>query len=118
MVHIIVPNAGPSGSADLPPLPIRELMAGAIDLMREAIDLPQPQYATICTTQRLALQFPPVPASCRAITRWALRFGGVLRSDTHHDAEYGPHIHCQLAFDYYGVRVTAYAIIPAEPAAA
>jgi hypothetical protein len=118
MVHIIVPRPGDLMPDGLPPLPIRELMIGAVDLMREAIDLPQPQYATICTTQRLGLQFPPVPASFRAITRWALRFGGVLRSDTHHDAEYGPHIHCQLAFDYYGVRVTAYAIVPASPAAA
>ena len=57
----------------------------------------------------------PSPPSLRAITRWALRFGGVLISEPHQD-DNGPQTYCHTEFSYYGVAVTAYAVIPAGPA--
>ncbi len=77
--------------------------------------LPQPHYITISSTQSVDLQFAPVKASVRAITRWALRFGGVVTSAPHEGKD-GPETWCRTNFDYYGVAVMAYAHIPAAPA--
>ena len=70
------------------------------------------------TTARRAstCQFAPVKASLKALTRWALRFGAVLTSEPH-EGKHGPETWCYAKFDYYGLAVTAYAHIPAEPAA-
>ena len=62
------------------------------------------------------MQFAPEQASMQAITRWALRFGSVVTSEPR-TANDGPETWCRHAdFGYYGVAVTAYAHIPAEPA--
>ncbi len=85
-------------------------------MLSDAADLPQPCYITI--SRQLAehhLQFAPAKASLKALTRWALRFGGVLTSQPH-EGEHGPETWCSRDFDYYGVAVKAYAHIPAEPA--
>ena len=60
------------------------------------------------------LQFDEDPASLRAITRWALRFGGVLVTQPHHDQN-GMATYCHTAFPYYGVATTAYASCPPRP---
>ena len=61
------------------------------------------------------MQFAPARASLKTLTRWALRFGAVLTSQPH-QGEDGPETWCNLAFDYYGIAVDAYAHIPAETA--
>ena len=76
---------------------------------------PSPGPSTVYEEQLISLQFDRGPASLRAITRWALRFGGVLISEPHQD-DNGPQTYCHTKFPYYGVAVTAYAVIPAEPA--
>jgi hypothetical protein len=100
---------------ELPPLPIGVLAVGTADLLQQAADLPQPHYITISSTQAVDFQFAPEQASVRAITRWALRFGSVVTSDPH-QGKNGPETWCRTDFDYFGIAVTAYAHIPAEPA--
>ena len=90
-------------------------MAGALDLLTQAHDLPQPRYITVSRTQCIDLQFAPDNSGVAAVTRWAMRFGGVLTSEPHEGSN-GPHIHCEVQFDFYGVRIEAYAIIPAATA--
>ena len=98
-----------------PPLPIGALVAGALDLLEQAHDLPQPRHISVSRTQYIDLQFAPDNSGVAAVTRWAMRFGGVLTSQPHEGKD-GPRIHCEATFDYYGVRIEAYAIIPAAPA--
>lgn len=100
---------------ELPPLPIGALAVGTAELLQQAADLPQPHYITISGTQRVDFQFAPEQASIRAITRWALRFGSVMTSQPGECHE-GPGTWYQTDFDYYGIAVTVYAHIPAEPA--
>ena len=97
---------------DLPPLPIGALVVAAVNLVDQAADLPQPQAIDVSDLQRIDLQFAPEGPSARAITQWALRFGGVLTSEPH-QTEHGPQTWCRVQFDYYGVAVTAFAHIPA-----
>ena len=101
---------------ELPPLPIGSLVVGALNLLQEAADLPQPRHLTVCDAQAIICQFDEDPASLRAITRWALRFGGVLVTQPHHD-ENGMATYCHTKFPYYGVAITAYAFLPAPPGA-
>ena len=114
IIRIYDPKDGPA-LPELPPLPIGSLVVGTLNLLQEAANLPQPRYITVADTQDISLQFDADPASLRAITRWALRFGGVLISEPHHD-ETGMATYCHTEFSYYGVAVTAYAVIPAGPA--
>ena len=65
--------------------------------------------------QTISMQFTKEQASMRAVTRWALRFGSVVTSDPH-QGEDGPETWHRTDFDYFGIAVTAYAHIPAEPA--
>jgi hypothetical protein len=104
-----------AAAASLTPLPISALVIATWNLLDEASDLPQPQYLTISDTQHIDLQFAGKPSSLRAITRWALRFGGVLTSEPH-EGKSGPQTRCGLVFDYHGVAITAYAYIPAATA--
>jgi hypothetical protein len=97
---------------DLPVLPIGALVVGTENLLQQAADLPQPRAITIYDEQLLSLQFDPCPPSLRAITRWALRFGGVLISEPHRCHE-GTFTFCHTEFGYYGVAVTAWSLIPA-----
>ena len=84
IIRIYDPKDGPA-LPELPPLPIGSLVVGTLNLLQEAANLPQPRYITVADTQDISLQFDADPASLRAITRWALRFGGVLISEPHHD---------------------------------
>ena len=106
---------GDEAALDLPPAPVSVLAVGAVDLLQAAADLPQPRAVYVYEEQLISLHFDPRPDSLRAITRWALRFGGVLISEPRQD-DNGPQTYCHTSFSYYGVAVTAYAVIPAEPA--
>lgn len=101
---------------ELPPLPIGVLAVAAADLLQQAADLPQPRYISIHGSQAVSYQFAPEQASVRAVTRWSLRFGGVVVSEPI-TTEDGPRTYCRTQFDYYGVEVTAYTLLPADPAA-
>jgi hypothetical protein len=97
---------------ELSSLPIGALVAGLLDLLEEASDLPQPRYIAVSETQHFGLQFDPEQSSFRAITRWALRFGGILTSEPYKNKD-GSGTFCGLNFDYYGVPVEAYAYVVA-----
>jgi hypothetical protein len=97
---------------ELAPLPMAGLLIAAWNLLDQASDLAQPTYITVSDTQSVDLLFPSEPTSFRAVARWGTRFGGVLASEPH-DTEKGPQIWCRAEFDYYGVRVCAFAHIPA-----
>ena len=112
--YIYDPATGGPALPELPPLPIGALVVGAQNLLQEAADLPSPQLVSISDTQHISVQFPGDRASLRAITRWALRFGGVVTSEPHQEPS-GPETWCRTEFGYYGVSVRAYAHIPAAP---
>jgi len=110
------PGDGPA-LPELPPLPIGVLVVGTAELLQQAADLPQPRHIFIYQHgQAVSMQFAPEQASIRAITRWALRFGSVLTSQPG-DRNDRPGTWYQADFDYYGIAVSAYAHIPAAPAA-
>jgi len=113
-IHTYDPGDG-AALPELPPLPIGILVTGTADLLHQAADLPQPIYITVFEEQLVGLQFAPDRASLRAITRWTLRFGGVVISQPH-QGEDGPRTYVRAEFDFYGIAVTAYAFIPAGTA--
>jgi hypothetical protein len=97
---------------DLPPLPVGALAACALDLLQENGDLPQPRYISIFeSAQTVDLQFEPETASLNSIARWAAQFGSILLSSPTED-ERGQAIWCRTDFDYYGVGIHVYALIP------
>ena len=96
----------------LPQLPIGALVVGTGNLLGQAADLPQPRAITIYDELIISLEFDSSPESLRAITRWALRFGGVLVSEPH-QCHKGSFTFCHTEFSYHGVAVSAYAFIPA-----
>ena len=115
-IHTYDPGSG-AVPPELPPMSIATLAVGLVDVLSDADDLPHPCYITIHdSSQSFDLQFAPVKASLKALTRWALRFGAVLTSEPH-QGEHGPETRCHVKFDYYGVAITAYAHIPAKTAA-
>ena len=101
---------------ELPPASIAILAVGTADLLQQAADLPQPRSIFIYDHQTISMQFATEQASVRAITRWALRFGSVVTSEPHQGKD-GPETWHRTDFDYFGIAVTAYAHVPAEPAA-
>jgi hypothetical protein len=104
---------GPKATTEvLTPLPVSALVIATWNLLEEASDLPHPHWLSVSDSQSLSLQFPPEDSSRKAITRWALRFGGVLTTKPH-QAETGPQTWHRVEFTYYGIRVCAYAHIPA-----
>ncbi len=107
----------PDGTAlpELPPLPIGALAVGTAELLQQANDLPEPRCIFIYHNQAISLQFAPEQAGVRAVARWAQRFGGVLVSQPA-DTEDGPRMYHRAEFGYCGIEVTAYTLIPAEPA--
>jgi len=113
-IHIYDPKAP---GAPLPSLPISALVIAVWNLLDEASDLPQPGYITVSDTQSIGLQFAADQFSLRAITRWALRFGGHLTSEPH-ETERGPQTWYHVEFDYYGVAVCGYAHVAAGTAIA
>jgi hypothetical protein len=115
-VHIYDLKGAEHASAKLTPLPMAGLVIAAWNLLEQAADLAQPVHISVSDTQHITLQFAPEAPSARAITLWALRFGGVLTSEPH-QTERGPQTWCRVEFDYYGVAIDAFAHIPAAPAA-
>lgn len=115
-LHSYNPKDPAAALPELPLLPIGSLVVGALNLLNAAVDLPRPVSLTVCDDQAIICQFDEDPASLRAITRWALRFGGVLVSEPHHD-EHGMVTFCHAEFSYYGVEITVYAFLPAPPGA-
>jgi hypothetical protein len=113
-IHTYDPNDG-AALPELPPLPIGILVTGAADLLNQAADLPQPIYITVYRDQEVTLQFAQDQASLRAITRWTIRFGGVVISEPHQSKD-GRTTHVHSEFDFYGITVRAYAFIPAKTA--
>jgi hypothetical protein len=113
-IHIYDPQPA---DAPLTPLPISALVIAAWNLLEEASDLPQPRYLVVSARQAIELGFPADRSSYQSITRWALRFGGVITSDSLPDEGNGSRTFCQVEFDYYGIRAEAYAIIPADTTA-
>jgi hypothetical protein len=101
---------------ELPPLPIGVLAVGVAELLQQAADLPQPRFIFIYDGQAVSLQFAPVQASVRAVTRWAARFGSVMTSQPGQDKDGGPETWYRTDFGYYGIAVTAYVPLPAGPA--
>ena len=114
-IHIYDPASGPA-LPDLPPLPIGVLAVGVAELLQQAADLPQPIYITICDTQSADLLFDWGQASIRALTRWASRFGSVMTIQPGMGKD-GTETWYRTDFEYYGIAVSAYAHIPAAPAA-
>ncbi|MGD0604066.1 MAG: hypothetical protein ABSA53_10755 [Streptosporangiaceae bacterium] len=102
-------------ASPLPPLSISELATGLVNLLQEAADLPAPRHIAVSNTQRITVQFGERKSSLKAVTRWALRFGGVIRSEPY-DGEHGPETYCHTEFDYVGVTVEVYTFIPAKKA--
>ena len=81
ITRIYDPASAGTALPELPPLPIGALAVGAQNLLQEAADLPSPCYIAIFRTQHISVQFDGAdPSSMRAVTRWALRFGGVVTS--------------------------------------
>lgn len=110
------PASAGTALPDLPPLPIGALAAGATELLQQAADLLAPVYVAIFDNQHIHVQFDGTdPASPRAITRWARRFGGIVISQPGKGRD-GTETWYHTEFDYYGVSVRAYAHIPATPA--
>ena len=114
-IHLYDPSNAGAALPELAPLPIGALAVGAQNLLQEAANLPAPVYVAIFDTQAIHVQFESEQPSLKAITRWALRFGGVVISNPH-QGENGPETWCHTEFDYYGVAVRAYAHIPAKKA--
>ena len=101
---------------ELPPASMTILAVGTADLLQQAADLPQPCVVFIYDHQCVSVQFAKEQASVRAVTRWALRFGSVVTSEPHQGND-GPETWCRTEFDYFGIAITAYAHVPAAPAA-
>jgi hypothetical protein len=100
---------------ELPPLPIGALAAGTAELLQQAADLPQPACIFIYDHQAVSIQFAGEQASARAVNRWAHRFGSITTSQPHQGND-GPETWYRTDFSYYGIAVTAYAHVPADPA--
>ena len=118
MISIRTSGPADAGTAlpDLPPLPISALVAGAAELLQQAASLPAPAYVTVHdTTQSISVQFAQHPASKRAITKWARRFGSVVTSHPDQDQP-DTWTWWRADFDYHGIAVTVFALIPAAPA--
>jgi hypothetical protein len=105
------PAGGPA-LPQVPPIPINALAVSLCDLFQRAGDLPAPSSISIFGgIECMTLQFEPKPASAKAIASWARRFGGAFTSDLH-DGDNGPEQWVRTRFDWYGVRVDAFAHIP------
>jgi hypothetical protein len=115
-IHTYDPSSAGIALPELPPLPLGALTVGAAELLQQAADLPAPIYITVSDSQSITMQFAPAGASARTITRWALRFGSAVTT-TPGMGESGTETWYRTEFDYYGIAVTAYAHIPAGPAA-
>ena len=92
---------------DLYPLSIGGLVSNAADLLLDATDLPRPDYVTVHRTQRISMQFAPSESAMADLGIWAAFFSATLTIRPIKD-DYD----CVVDFDYYGVHVQVYAILP------
>ncbi len=97
---------------ELPPISIRELAVGLVDLFSKADGLALPRYIAIHDTQHFSLQFAPVRASLKAVACWAQRFGGVLVGEQRLNASQQECTYAGVTFDFFGVEVAAYTYVP------
>jgi hypothetical protein len=99
------------------PLSIGGLVSDAADILRDATDLPRPTSVTVYgSSQHIDMQFDPTPGSYAALAAWAELFGGALTSRTWHNDAGEPVNICRTQFEYYGIAVCAFAVIPAGTA--
>ena len=104
--------------AELPLLPMAALMIGVYNLLCDGAGLPQPCHVGVSETgQSIDLQFPGTQPGQRAIFQWAHRFGSTTVTTRPHSDQRGSFTRAVATFGYYGLAVTAYAHIPAAPAA-
>jgi hypothetical protein len=94
------------------------LTAAITFMIAEAAELPDPEHMSVFgiikgrVHDSVTLQFPPVEASTEAIALWALRFGGVVRSEVD-DYEGVPTLWVRAEFTWQDfLRVDAFALIP------
>lgn len=107
------PASVPAWMPDIPPISLRELTVGLIDLLRKADGLTLPRYAAIYEpSQTFGLQFDKSAASYQALAAWAQRFGAVLTSENQTDDSGQPCTYVCVTFGFFGVEVIAYAFIP------
>jgi hypothetical protein len=114
-IHTYDPQTAGPALPPLPPLPLGALAVGVANLLQDAARLPQPRYIALFHPEQVSIQFAPVKASIKAVTRWARHFGGVVVTETRQGQD-GPETWSTAKFSYYGVSVKAYARIPAGPA--
>ena len=101
------------------PLSIGGLVADAVDILRDATDLPRPTSVTVyAEVQHISFQFAREPGSYAAIAAWAELFGATLTSRPRKDQDGNPVNICRASFEYYGIAAEAFAVIPAASAAA
>jgi hypothetical protein len=116
MADMIIPDTLPGPDR---PLSIGGLVSDAADILRIATDLPRPRMVDVHEdSQHIYLQLDPDPASYPALAAWAELFGGVITSQPW-TTDTGEQVNiCRVQFEFYGITVEAYAVIPAGPAAA
>ncbi|WP_300614235.1 hypothetical protein [Trebonia sp.] len=109
-------TSSPAGSLvlpDIPPITIRELTVGLVDLLGKADGLVPPACASIYQgSQSFGLGFARSAASLKALTGWAQRFGAVVACDDYTDEDGQQFQHASVTFGYFGVEVRAYAFVP------
>jgi hypothetical protein len=103
-----------SDIAAVPQLPIGALVIAMWNLLEAASDLPQPRCVTVYDFNDFSLQLE----DSRAVTRWAIRFGGVLQSSAIEPRDGQMRTYVRATFDFYGIAVAVYTVIAAGPVAA
>jgi hypothetical protein len=116
MADMIIPDTLSDLSG---PLPIGSLVADAADLLSVATDLPRPQSVDVHEfCQHINLHFDSDPASYSVLALWAERFGATLTSQPWHDDTIGLVTICRVQFEFHGIAIEAFAVIPAALATA
>lgn len=96
------------------PLSIGGLVTLAADVLRDATDLPRPVYVTVHeATQRVSMLIEADASAFGTLGLWAAFFAATVQIDPIHADETGTErVHCHADFDYYGVHVDVFALIP------
>src|SRR6266700_1149933 len=98
------------------PLSIGGLAADVVDILRDATDLPRPGSITIyANTQHIDLHFDSDPASYSAIAQGPGLCGATLASHLCQHAGKAVNF-CSASFEYHGIAVEAFAVIPVATA--
>jgi hypothetical protein len=111
MADITLPDTLPGPDR---PLSIGGLVRDAVDILRDATDLPRPTSVTVyANAQHISFQFAREHGSYAAIAAWAELFGATLISRPWKDEDGHPVNICRASFEYYGIAAEAFAVIPA-----